>query len=297
MKKKYLVGSFLLATFLLTSGINSADAAMSYEKALQYEQAHSEEVHSFTDKQKDIYGEKNKRRFIGLFGKNGLLHTGNTFAGSAQRTFFNYLIDYGFANIPMEPYAYIRWAADLAGRPDKGYEPKTLQIVFEDNHIQQFSLEGWEYRSEYIAGFFGGSTAHNYNGRIKLNRFEIYEMSLHGKIVSASMDAGDGTIKHFFYSGDKDADKKVLLTKGIKHSMKILEIDPAAMPAEYEAYKKQLEEQRLAKLRAEVEKEIKAEQEKEALKKQILEEMKLKEQNKAVTKYIKAPLCGSFYFL
>lgn len=87
MGKKYLVGSFLLAAFLLTSGINSADAAMSYEKALQYEQAHSEEVHSFTDKQKDIYGEKNKRRFIGLFGKNGLLHTGNTFAGSAQRTF------------------------------------------------------------------------------------------------------------------------------------------------------------------------------------------------------------------
>ena len=107
---------------------------------------------------------------------------------------------------------------------------------------------------------------------------------MHGKIVSASMDAGDGTIKHFFYSGDKDADKKVLLTKGIKHSMKILEIDPAAMPAEYEAYKKQLEEQRRAKVRAEVEKEIKAEQEKEALKKQILEEIKLKEQNKAVPK-------------
>lgn len=169
--------------------------------------------------------------------------------------------------------------ADLAGAPDRGYEPKTLQIVFEDNYIKTFSLQGWEYRKEFVPGFFASSWGHNYDGRIKLNHFDIYEMSKHGKILSASMDAGNGSIKHFFYSGNKDADKKEMLTRAITHSMKILQIDENKIADEMAAHQQAMEQERLNQLRAEVEKELKEEAEREAMKKAILEEM---QKNKGV---------------
>lgn len=105
----------------------NAYAAMSYDQALQYQSMHSEEVKAFTNKVKDIYGEKNKCRYFGMMnGKRGHFNSGG---GLGQRTLLNFLVDYGFENIQSEPYAYIRWIADLAGRPDKGYEPKYLNIV------------------------------------------------------------------------------------------------------------------------------------------------------------------------
>ena len=63
--------------------------------------------------------------------------------------------------------------------------------------------------------------------------------------------------------------------------MKILQIDPNNMQLEYEAYKKQLEEERKAKMRAEIEKEIEQEAEREALKKQILLEKEQQKMNKS----------------
>lgn len=280
MKRLSLFGSIVLGLYVMMN-VSAVDAAMSYEKALLYQEKNENDVHVVIKKQKDIYGEKNKRRYFSLLSANGLMHTGKTSMGVADRTLINYVIDYGFANIPSEPYAYIRWAADLAGNPEKGYEPKTLQIVFADNFIKVYNLQGWEYRKEFVPGFFFNSIGHNYNGRIKLNRFDIYEMYQHGDIVSASIDAGNGHIKHFFYSGDKDKKEKETLTRAIVHSMKILQIDPNNMQLEYEAYKKQLEEERKANLRAEIEKEIEQEAEREALKKQILLEKEQQKMNKS----------------
>lgn len=272
---KILTG--LLCSLALFSAAGQADAAMTYEKALLYQEAHPEEIHCKNIKQKDIYGNKNLNRYFSFVGSQGLLHTGKSSMGTADRTLINFIISYGFPNIKSEPYAYIRWMADLAGAPDRGYEPKTLQIVFEDNFAKIFSLQGWEYRKQFVPGFFVSSWGHNYDGRIKLSNYDLYELSLHGRVVSASMDAGDGHIKHFFYSGDKDADKKLLFTKGIRHALKILEIDGDSIRADYEAQKAQAEKDRLAALRAEIENEIKADAEREAMKKAILEEMKQKE--------------------
>lgn len=273
MKLKKLLGILVISTYIIIYPY-TVDAAMSYEQALIYQQNYSEDIHAVTKKQKDIYGEKNKRRYFSFLGNEGLLHSGKSNVGKAGRTLFNYIIDYGFENIEMEPYVYIRWMADLAGNPEKGYEPKTLQIVFEDNYIKTFSLQGWEYHKMFVPGLLLSSWGHNYHGRIKLTHFDIYEMSKHGKVLSASMDAGNDTIKHFFYSGGKDADKKEMLTRAIKHSMRILQIDENKITEEIEAHERAAEQERLNKLRAEVEKEIKEEAEREAMKKAILEEMK-----------------------
>lgn len=269
-------------TFALTMlfNIHFAEAAMTYEKALLYQQKNAEDITSVVKKVKDIYGEKNNsRKFAMLGGSRGLLHSGNTIVGMADRTCLNYYVNYGFANIPSEPYAYISWMADLAGDPSNGYEPKTLQIVFEDNYIKRFSLQGWEYRREFIHGFLINSWAHNYDGSIKLSKFDIYEMSLHGQILAVSIDAGNGGIKHFFYSGDKDIKEKQTLTRAITHSMKMLDIDADTIKQEYEALKIKQEKERVAKIKDEVRKEIEEDAEREAIKKQILEEMKQKEAN------------------
>lgn len=106
MKLKRLLGMLVVGTYIVIWPY-TVDAAMSYEQALIYQQNHSEDVHAVTKKTKDIYGEKNKRRYFSLLEDNGLMHTGKSSAGVADRTLINYVIDYGFANIKMEPYAYI----------------------------------------------------------------------------------------------------------------------------------------------------------------------------------------------
>ena len=249
----------------------NAYAAMSYDQALQYQSMHSEEVKAFTNKVKDIYGEKNKCRYFGMMnGKRGHFNSGG---GLGQRTLLNFLVDYGFENIQSEPYAYIRWIADLAGRPDKGYEPKYLNLVFADNYVKRFPLQGWEYH--FITGPWFTS-AHQYDGRIKLTDVDLYEMSKHGNVLAISIDAGDGSIVNFFYSGDKNKTEKQWFNNGVKHALKILEINDETMEAKLAETQKLAEQERVAKLRAEVEAEIKADAEKEAMRKQILAEMEAK---------------------
>lgn len=72
--------------------------------------------------------------------------------------------------------------------------------------------------------------------------------------------------------GEKDVEEKAELTKGIAHAVKILQIDEDTI----EAKRAEMEQQRLQKLREEIEKELKEEAEREAMKKAILEEMKAK---------------------
>lgn len=272
MMKKFFSVLTCLGIMLVTQ---NADAAMSYDKALQYQILHSDEISAFTNKVKDIYGEKNKCRYFGtMHGKNGHLNSG---AGLGQTTLINFLINYGFENIKSEPYAYIRWVADLAGKPDKGYDPKYMNIVFEDNTVKKFPLQGWEYR--FVPGPFF-TYAHQYDGRIKLTDVDLYDMSKHGKVLAISIDAGDGTIRNFFYSGDKNKTEKQWFNNGIKHALKILEIDDNTMEAKLVEAQKLAEQERVAKLRAEVEAEIKADAEKEAMKKQILAEMEAKKAQK-----------------
>lgn len=252
---------------------------LSYSEALVYQKANHHDIHAEYETMKDITGEKDKWRYFSFLSSDGLLNTGNTNIGVADRTFLNYVINYGFENNPIEPYACIVWEADLAGDPTKGYEPSVFRILFADNYVKTFDLQGWEYKKKFVHGIFFSDLAHSYSGTIKLSRFDIYEMSKHGAVVSASVDAGNGGIKHFFYTGNKNKEDKELLTRAFQHSLILLGIDSNKMQSEYDAYKKHLGEERIAKLRAEVEAEIKAEQEREAIKQQILAEMKLKGTN------------------
>ncbi|WP_333594961.1 hypothetical protein [Anaerospora hongkongensis] len=276
--KKILAG--LMLGCLLVAGAATSEAAMTYEQALKYQGLNSEEVFISNDKVKDAYGQKNIKRYFSLLNKNGLAHSGNTILGVGDYTFINLLINYGIANMNEEPFAYIRWIAHLAGAPDRGYEPKTMNIAFSDGFIKTFSLQGWEYRGQIINGMFANSWAHLYDGRVRLNDFDLYELSQHGQIVAISMDDGNGGIKHFFYSGDKDINSKAKLNRGIYHAMKILQVDEQAVIAKKAERDRLAEEERLAKLRAEIEKEIKADAEREAMKKAIQAEIAAKEKAK-----------------
>lgn len=252
---------------------------LNYSEARVYQRANNHDIHAEYETMKDITGEKDKWLYFSFLSSDGLLNTGNTDLGVADRTFINYIINYGFENSPIEPYACIVWEADLAGDPTRGYEPKVFRILFEDKYVKTFDLQGWEYKKKFVHGIFFNDLAHSYSGTIKLSRFDVFEMSKHGAVVSASIDAGNGGIKHFFYTGNKNKEDKELLTRAFQHSLILLGIDSDKMQAEYIAYKQQQEEERIAKIRAEVEAEIKAEQEREVIKQQILKEMKLKEAN------------------
>jgi hypothetical protein len=276
--KKILAG--LMLGCLLVASVATSEAAMTYEQALKYQGLNSEEVFVSNEKVKDAYGQKNIKRYFNLLGKNGLAHSGNTILGVGDSTFINLLMNYGIANMNEEPFAYIRWGANLAGAPDKGYEPKTMNIAFSDGFIKTFSLQGWEYKREFISGIFISSWAHVYSGRVRLNDFDLYELSQHGQVVAISVDDGNGGIKHFFYSGDKDINNKAKLNRGIYHAMKMLQIDEQAVIAKKAEMDRRAEEERLAKMRAELEREIKAEKEREAMKKAIQAEMEAKEKTK-----------------
>lgn len=266
MKIKVTIISMILS-LLIVSVAYTAEAAMSYNEALKYQSLHAKEVFIFNEKVKDIYGEKNVCRYFNLLGKDGVGHNGNAFA--ADRSFINFLVNYGFENIPQEPFAYFRWWGDLDGHPDKGYEPKTFNISFKDGFVKTFAIQGWEYKRQNL-GF--GNWSHTYDGRIRLTEVELYELYTHGDVMSVSIDKGAGRIKNFFYMGEKDVEEKAELTKGIAHAVKILQIDEDTI----EAKRAEMEQQRLQKLREEIEKELKEEAEREAMKKAILEEMKAK---------------------
>ena len=280
MFKKILLGTICISGLLFAS---HTEAAMSYEKALQYQAMHADDVIKHNAKMKDIYGEKNVCRYFSLLKKNGVMHTGGSGAGGkGKRTLLNLVINYGFENIDTEPYAYIRWGVDLDGHPDSGYAPKNLFITFEDGFVKTIGLQGYEYKYEKLPGFLAPVRCHLYHGRIKLNDVEIYDIYSHGNIAAVSIDDGNGGdniegIRHFFYSGEKDLEEKALLTRGFRHTIKILEIDPSTIEAKRIAYAKEAEKLRLEQLRKEVEREIKEDAEREALKKQILEEMKAKQ--------------------
>ena len=269
MKTKILVGT--LALMLSVIG-GTANAAMTYQEALSYQSMHADTVFIVNDKVKDAYGEKNICRYFDLLGKNGVIHSGNTMAGIPSTTYINLFLNYGFENIPSEPFCYIRWGAQLAGDPDKGYEPKNMHIAFSDGFIKDLSLQGWEYNRTFVSGMLVNSIAHNYNGRVKLDDFTIYELVSHGPVAAVSMDDGSGAIKHFFYAGEKDLKNKVKFTEGLANAMKILQIDSESVAKKAEEMKLQQEAERKAKMRAEIEAEIKAEEEREAMKKQILAE-------------------------
>lgn len=267
--------------FLFFCNIENVHAAMSYEEALRYQKLYPDEIIIRNEKIKDVYGDKKVCRFFNLLKKNGQGHSRGIISGQGERTFINLLINYGFEDGDEEPYAYIRWMADLAGTPSGGINPTKLYISFEDGFVKTIYLQGFEYQYQSFANAFSSWWAHCYSGRIKLNDVDIYDVYSHGKIAAVSIDDGRNGdniegIVHFFYSGDKDSDEKELLTKGFSHIVKILEIDPDTIETKRTALKNELEKNRTEKLKKEIEQEIKEEMERESMKKQILEEMKAK---------------------
>lgn len=279
MKKIFCL---IAVCFLFFCNIKNVHAAMTYEEALRYQKLYPDEIYARKVKMKDTYGEKNNIRVFNLLKKEGVLHTGgSTMGGKGERTGINLLINYGFEDEEIEPYAYIRWAADLEGSPEGNYAPEKMFIVFEDGFIKTIDLQGWEYKYQQLMGWFSTMWCHTYGGRIKLSDVDIYDIYSHGKISAVSIDdgvKGDNLngVKHFFYSGTKDSEEKELLTKGFAHAVKILEIDPNTIEQKRIALEKEEENKRIEKVKKEVEKEIREEMEREALKKQILEEMKAK---------------------
>lgn len=281
MLKNFLIG--ILTGISILGATYQVEAAMTYDEALKYQKLYPEEIYVRNEKMKDIYGEKKICHYFDLLQKNGVGHTRGIVSGQGERTFLNLLINYGFEDADVAPYAYIRWAADLAGNPKGGYEPTKLYISFEDGSVKTINLQGWEYRYQSIVNMFTNWWAHAYSGRIRLNEVDLYDIYSHGKIAAVAIDdgvSGDNVngIIHFFYSGEKDSKEKELLTKGFAHAVKILEIDPNTIEEKRITLEKEIEKQRLEKMRKEVEQEIKEEMEREALKKQILEEMKAKQQ-------------------
>lgn len=266
---------------LFFCNIENVQAAMTYEEALRYQKLYPDEIIIRNEKIKDVYGEKRTCRFFNLLLKNGVDHSRGIINGQAERTFINLLINYGFEDNKEEPYAYIRWIADLSGSPEGGFNPQELYISFEDGFVKTIPLQGYEYQYQRIVNAFTNWWAHCYAGRINLNDVDIYDIYSHGSIAAVSIDNGSGGdnlngIIHFFYSGEKDAKEKDILTKGFSHIVKILEIDPSTIERKRIALKNEIKRQRDEKMRKEIEQEIKEEMEREALKKQILEEMKAK---------------------
>ena len=277
--KKLLAGLALGCSLL---GCTAVEAAMTYEEAVAYQKAHAEDIVLRTEKIRNAYGEKSKCRIFSFLGKHGVTHSWGSLG--SQNTLINLVLKYGDAKLNDEPYAYFRWQANLAGNPKDGYEPRYMSVSFKDGYIKNLPLQGWEYNEQevYVPGAYYGSgnygyylpgSSYSYNqyeGSVKVTPLDLYEMAQHGEIASIFIDRGDNddkgnnNIRHFFYTGDKDADEKAQLARGFQHAVAMLELDAAQL----QQLREEAEKERLAQLR----KEIEAELEREALKEQILQE-------------------------
>lgn len=255
----------MLLTTAIAFGTYKVEAAMSFEQALSYQNNYKDEFPYFTEKAKDSYGEKKTFRYFSCLGNHGVFHPGESM--------FNVVVNYGPVGTNPQPNADIHWMAAMKGMPDKGYAPKSLVISFNDGTIKHLDLQGWEYTPQFMP-YYG--YIHYYTGTIKLNDFQLYELTQHSGLTNIGVE-GDGNYTRFcFFSGDKEIKKKEKLRIGLKHALNVLQIDENALLARKAEYEKQQEALRLAKMRAEIEKEIKEEQERAEMKKQILAEMEAK---------------------
>jgi len=148
-----------------------------------------------------------------------------------------------------------------------------MRIIFESGYTKELLLQGWQYQEQLINGVFTSSWGHCFWGEIALSDVDIYDILQHGNISAVYVDDGNNQARHFFYSGDKDTKNKAILTRGFRHIAKILDIDSDTIKQELVDQQAQIEEQRKAKMRAEIKKEITDEKEREAMKKEILNEM------------------------
>ncbi len=249
---------------LVLFGTSTIEAAMTFEEASAYQAKHSDDILLRTEKMKDAFGEKNKCRYFSFLGRNGLTHNGDYM--KADRSTINFIVNYGFEGQNSAPFASITWQADLKGKPENGYAPDYLAVIFEDGYVANFDLQGWEYKRDYVG--FWGELSHTYYGNIKISDIELYKMSKHGNLSAIFMNKSNESVKHFFYAGEKDLEEKQQFTKGIQHAVNMLEITASSVAA-LEAKE---EEERLAKLRKELEAEI----EREEMKKAILKERQQK---------------------
>ncbi len=279
MKKLVAV---LVLGYALVSYIGTAEAAMTYEEAIAYQKAHAEDIVLRTEKIRNPYGEKSKCHYFSFLGKHGVTHSWGSLGD--HNTLINFVVSYGDANMKEKPCAYFRWQANLSGNSKDSFAPDYLSVSFKDGYIQNIPLQDWEYNEQevYVPGAYYGNgnygyyipgTSYSYNryeGSVKVGALELYEMGQHGELASIFIDRGENddqgnnNIRHFFYTGDKDRDKKAQLVRGFQHAITMLEIDAAHL----QQLREEAEQKRVAKLK----KEIEAELEKEALKQQILQE-------------------------
>lgn len=248
---------------------------MSFDRALAYQKLHSEDITFNISEEKDQYGNKEKNRCFDFLGETGHYNEGSSISGYADNTGLRFSVQYGFENEKTVPYAVIGWSADL---PSGKCPPHFIRFVFSSGYVKEMPLQGWKYYSYISYGLLVNSIAHKYNGLVKLNDYDIYEIITHGNIAAVYIDDGMGGMKHFFYSGDKNAKQKAQLNRGMAHAAKMLDISKDTVSAEYQLQQALAEADRKAKIKAEIRQEITEDMEREALRREVIAEMNAKGQ-------------------
>lgn len=259
---------------LSTSG-QRAPQPMSFERALAYQKLHSEDITFNTSKTKDQYGNKGTTRCFDFLGETGHYNQGSSISGYADNTGLRFSVQYGFENAQTAPYAVIGWSADLSS---PSCHPNFMRFVFSSGYVKEISLQEWAYNPYVNYGLFASSYAYRFHGRIELNNYDIYELITHGDIAAVYIDNGIGGVRHFFYSGDKNAKQKAQLNRGLVHMAKMLDISHETVSAEYQMQQAKAEAERKARIKDEIRQEIAEDKEREALRREVIAEMNAKDQ-------------------
>lgn len=218
-KKMFITMGIAFALFS-----NNADAAMKYDEAMLYQQANSKEIYVQNTKMRGNNHTESLHKTFNLFKKKGNSNDFGKWGEGTKKAKLNLAIDYFAEENSDNPSVFIGWNYE-GPTHSVGSMPSSIIVTFLDGYTLtlQCSREGNYYEADswVDANEFGEYPQTRYRGRIYLTTDELQIIAEHGEIDSINIDCG----RKLLYDLPKQAKERKMFETGIKHAMKILQLD------------------------------------------------------------------------
>lgn len=214
--------SMAMGLFIALSS-SYADAAMSYDEALTYQQQYNKEIYVQNTKLRENDRKTVLHRTFNLFKKKGNSNDFGKWGQGLAKAQLNLALDYGLAEKEEIPLVFIGWSYEGPSH-SVGYMPSNMTVTFLDGYTltlncnrqgNYYEADGWVVSDE-----FGDYPKTRYRGRIYLTIDELQLIAEHGEIDSVNIDGN----RKLLYDLPKQAKERKIFETGIKHAVKILEL-------------------------------------------------------------------------
>lgn len=202
----------------------SAEAAMNYDEAMLYQQANSKEIYVKNAKLRENNHKEVLHKTFNLFKKNGNSNDFGKWGEGTKKAKLNLAVDYSAEENSDNPSVFIGWNYE-GPTHSVGNMPSSMEIISLDGYTLtlQCCRDGNYYEADswVDANEFGEYPQTRYRGRIYLTTDELQIIAEHGEIDSINIDGG----RKLLYDLPKQAKERKMFETGIKHAMKILQLD------------------------------------------------------------------------